>query len=135
LLLGLLAVCIGGLVVLYSATGEDSRAVTNQAIRLGLGFAVMLVFAQVPPRTFRYWSLPLFAVGTVLLIGVLIFGVVANGAQRWLPVPVLGRFQPSEIMKLALPFTVAWYLSRRTLPPRFKDIVVCLLIVAVPTGL
>ena len=135
LLLGLLAVCIGGLIVLYSATGEDSRAVTNQAIRLGLGFTVMLVFAQVPPRTFRYWSLPLFAVGTVLLIGVLIFGVVANGAQRWLPVPVLGRFQPSEIMKLALPITVAWYLSRRTLPPRFKDIVVCLLIISVPTGL
>src|SRR5690606_23438769 len=114
LLMGLLAVCGYGLVVLYSATGEDSRAVINQALRLGLGFTVMLVFAQVPPRTFRYWSLPLFVFGTLLLIGVLLFGVIANGAQRWLPVPLLGRFQPSEIMKLALPITVAWYLSRRT---------------------
>lgn len=135
LLMGLLAVCAFGLVVLYSASGEDNRAVTNQIIRLGLGFAVMLAFAQVPPRTFRYWALPLYTFGTVLLVLVLIFGVIANGAQRWLPVPVLGRFQPSEIMKLALPITTAWYMSRRTLPPRWPDIIVCLLIVAIPTGL
>ncbi len=135
LLIALILVSLAGLFVLYSATGEDSGAVINQAIRLGVGFLVMLVFAQIPPRTFSYWSLPLFLFGAVLLVLVLFFGVIVNGAQRWLPVPMLGRFQPSEIMKLALPITVAWYLSQRTLPPKILDVVVCLLIVGIPSAL
>lgn len=135
LLIALILVSLAGLFVLYSATGEDSGAVINQAIRLGVGFLVMLVFAQIPPRTFSYWSLPLFLFGAVLLVLVLFFGVIVNGAQRWLPVPMLGRFQPSEIMKLALPITVAWYLSQRTLPPKMLDVVVCLLIVGIPSAL
>jgi len=135
LLIALVLVCLAGLFVLYSASGEDTGAVINQTIRLGVGFGVMLIFAQIPPRTFSYWSLPLFLFGTVLLVLVLFFGVIVNGAQRWLPVPMLGRFQPSEIMKLALPITVAWYLSQRTLPPKMLDVVVCLLIVGIPSAL
>lgn len=135
LLCGLLAVCALGLVVLYSATGEDSNAVMNQAIRLLIGFGALVIFAQIPPRTFSYWALPVFIFGTILLVLVLFFGVVANGAQRWLPVLGLGRFQPSEIMKLALPIAVAWYFSQRTLPPRLKDIGVSLIIIAIPAGL
>jgi rod shape determining protein RodA len=68
LLIALILVSLAGLFVLYSATGEDSGAVINQAIRLGVGFLVMLVFAQIPPRTFSYWSLPLFLFGAVLLV-------------------------------------------------------------------
>lgn len=135
LLIALLLVCMAGLVVLYSATGEDGNAVINQMVRLGVGFMVMLAFAQIPPRTFSYWSLPLFLFGAVLLVLVLFFGVIVNGAQRWLPIPLIGRFQPSEIMKLALPITVAWYLSQRTLPPKFLDVVVCLMIVGIPSAL
>lgn len=135
LLIALLLVCMAGLVVLYSATGEDGNAVINQMVRLGVGFMVMLAFAQIPPRTFSYWSLPLFLFGAVLLVLVLFFGVIVNGAQRWLPIPLIGRFQPSEIMKLALPITVAWYLSQRTLPPKILDVVVCLMIVGIPSAL
>jgi rod shape determining protein RodA len=133
LLFGALIVCAGGLFVLYSATGEHADSVVRQSVRLGVGFVVMLTLAQIPPRTYRYWAAPVFAVAILLLILVLLFGTVVNGAQRWLTVPGIGQFQPSEIMKLALPITVAWYFSKRTLPARLPDVAACMLIVAIPT--
>ena len=135
LLCALLLVCAAGLFVLYSATGEDINAVINQAIRLLVGFVALLIFAQIPPRTFSYWALPLFVFATLLLVLVLFFGVIVNGSQRWLAIPGFGRFQPSELMKLSLPIAIAWYFSQRTLPPRLKDIGVGLVIIAIPAGL
>lgn len=135
LLLGTLTVCILGLFVLYSATGEDMDSVVRQIVRLGIGFTAMFVVAQIPPRTYRYWAPPAFVAATILLILVLLFGTVVNGAQRWLAIPGVGVFQPSELMKLSLPVMAAWYFSKRALPPRWPDILVCLVIVAVPSVL
>jgi rod shape determining protein RodA len=135
LLCGLLLVCLVSLIVLYSATGESAESVINQSIRFGVGFAVLFVFAQIPPRTISRWAPALFAVSCSLLVLVLFFGVIVNGAQRWLQIPGLGRFQPSEMMKLSLPIMVAWYFSQRTLPPKFLDVLTALAIVAIPTAL
>ena len=135
LLVGLLAVCGLSLVVLYSASGERIVIVVNQAVRFGVGFVVLFLFAQIPPRTFNRWAPAFFAFSCFLLVLVDFFGVIINGSQRWLQIPVFGRFQPSEMMKLALPFMVACYFSQRTLPPKFLDIVVALFIVAIPTAL
>ncbi|HBX36948.1 MAG TPA: rod shape-determining protein RodA [Pseudohongiella sp.] len=135
LLTALLMLSLLGMVVLYSASGEDMGSVVRQGVRLGVGFTALLIIAQLPPRTFHYWAVPLFAAGVVLLILVLFFGSIRNGAQRWLAIPGLGLFQPSEIMKLALPIMVAWYFSKRSLPPRYTDILVALVIVAIPSAL
>jgi len=133
LLISAMLVCFGGLFVLYSATGEHADSVIRQAVRLGVGFIVMFVLAQIPPRTYRYWAAPAFAAVIVLLILVLLFGTVVNGARRWLAVPGLGAFQPSELMKLALPVMVAWFFAKRGLPPRLFDVAACLVLVAIPT--
>jgi len=135
LLVGLLTVCVVSLVVLYSASGERIVIVVNQAVRFGVGLVVLFLFAQIPPRTFNRWAPAFFAFSCFLLVLVEFFGVIINGSQRWLQIPVFGRFQPSEMMKLALPFMVAWYFSQRTLPPKFLDVVVALFIVAIPTAL
>lgn len=135
LLTGLFIICVISLIVLYSASGESGASVINQAIRFGVGFVVLLTFAQIPPRTVNRWAPSFFAIACLLLILVLFFGVIVNGAQRWLQIPALGRFQPSEMMKLALPIMVAWYFSQRTLPPKFLDVLVALVIIAVPTAL
>ena len=71
--------------------------------------------------------------GLGLLALVLVTGDIAKGGQRWLDVGI--RFQPSEIMKLAVPLTLARVLHDRPLPPSFLLIVVCLVIVLVPTML
>lgn len=135
LLLGLLVIAAGGLVVLYSATSGDWGSVYRQMIRFGVGFGVMLVIAQFDPRLFQQWGGAVFLVGIGLLVAVLLVGAGAKGAQRWLDVFGFFRFQPSEIMKLAVPVMLAWYLSRYQLPPRHRHLLVSLLLLAIPVVL
>lgn len=121
-----------GLVVLYSAGSENLYLVRRQAIIMGLGYAALFVVAQVRLQTLMRWSLSVWAVGVALLVMVLLFGVGAKGAQRWLGFGGL-RFQPSEIMKLALPIAVAAYLAQRSVPPRFKHVFWSLIFIFTPT--
>ncbi|WP_116366698.1 rod shape-determining protein RodA [Parahaliea mediterranea] len=134
-LLGLLlALTLFGLVVLYSASGQDMGAVIRQGRFFLVGFAVMITAAQISLQRFQRWGPWFYLGGVALLVAVDIAGVGAKGAQRWLSIGGF-RFQPSEIMKLTVPMTVAWYLADRTLPPRFKYIVACLGIIAIPAAL
>ncbi|PIV32034.1 MAG: rod shape-determining protein RodA [Lysobacterales bacterium CG02_land_8_20_14_3_00_62_12] len=130
LLGALLLVATVGLLVLFSASAEDPQQVLNQALRLGFGFAVLLVFSRLPPMWFRMLT-PWFYLGTLgLLVLVLLLGE-GRGANRWLDLKLL-RFQPAELAKLALPMMVAWYLHTRALPPRWRDLWVSCLLIAVP---
>ncbi|MGC3871928.1 rod shape-determining protein RodA [Halomonas sp. GXIMD04776] len=135
-LLGLLLVLmLAGLVVLYSASGQRLPVVMAQATRLGVAVVTMLVLAQFTPGTLYRWSLPLYAAGFLMLVAVEVMGDVGMGAQRWLVIPGVVRFQPSELMKLAMPMMVAAYLHRRPLPPRIKDILICAAIIGAPVVL
>ncbi len=122
----------GGLFVLYSGADRNIDVVKAQGIRLAVAFAVMLVFAQLDPAVFRRWSPWLYVLGLAGLVAVLLVGVGAKGAQRWLAIPGLPRFQPSELMKLVVPMMAAWYLSRYFLPPTFGRVMVGLFIVLLP---
>ena len=131
LLLGLLAVSGLGLMMLYSAGQRNPDLVIGQAIRLGLGFAIMLTLAQLPPRYFRFWSPWIYLVGILLLLAVAVVGDISKGAQRWLNLGVV-RFQPSEIMKLAVPMMMAWFFADKPLPPRWSHLLGGALITAIP---
>lgn len=131
LLTGLLLLCAYGLVILYSASGENLHQVERQAIRLIIAFGAMFFLAQVHPHTLRRWSPWLYAIGVALLLAVLVMGVVGKGAQRWLDLGFM-RFQPSEMVKLAAPMMLAWYLSSKPLPPNWKYLVTSLILLAVP---
>ncbi len=133
LLGGLLLICALGLAVLYSAVGESSRLTFNQLIRLGVALVGMLIIAQFPPDFLRRWTPWGYLAGLVLLVLVLTTGEVGQGAQRWLDIGI--RFQPSEIMKLAVPMLAAWYLHDRHIPPRASALLVLALIIVVPTFL
>ena len=133
LLIGLLLLMGFGLLVLYSASGERMDVVYRQATRLAVGLAAMFVLSQVPPHILRIWTPWLYALGIVLLVATWLVGV-GRGAERWLDLGVF-RFQPSEIMKLAVPMMVAWYLHPRRLPPEAVSIIVSLAILAVPAVL
>ncbi|MCK7543908.1 rod shape-determining protein RodA [Marinobacter bryozoorum] len=135
LLLLLMLLAGGGLVVLYSGADASMAAVKSQAIRFGVAFVALFVFAQLDPSVYRRWSPWMYAAGMAGLIAVLLVGVGAKGAQRWLALPGLPRFQPSEIMKLVVPMMAAWYLSRHYLPPRFRHVVLSVGLVLLPMGL
>ncbi len=132
LLVGVIAVCAAGLIVLFSAAGEDVHIALGQAARVGLGLGVLALVAQIPPRMMRIGAPFLYGVGVLLLVAVAVVGDVAMGAQRWLDLGFV-RFQPSEIMKIAVPLCCAWYLHERPLPPDFTTLVTVVMIVMVPT--
>jgi len=135
LLLTLLVVIAFGLVVLYSALGKDMTILDGQIIRMIFAIVIMVVAAQFEPGVYLRWTPVLYAVGMVLLVAVLAIGVTVKGSQRWLEVPGLPRFQPSEIMRIAVPLMVAWYLNDRPLPPSLFNLAVALVIIAVPAAL
>ncbi|MEE4144353.1 MAG: rod shape-determining protein RodA [Halieaceae bacterium] len=134
LLLLLLALTAYGLVVLYSGSGKDMGAVVRQARYFLLAYVIMFAIAQVSLARIMRWAPWFYLAGLGMLVAVMLFGVGAKGAQRWLSLGGF-RFQPSEIMKLMLPLTIAAYLADRTLPPRFFPILVCLALMGVPAVL
>ncbi|MDC0602473.1 rod shape-determining protein RodA [Aliiglaciecola sp.] len=132
LLLGLLALMSVGLVTIYSAGGQDIALIQRQIIRLGVAMMVMFFLAQVPVLAYQRIAIYFYIAGLLMLVAVLLFGVMGKGAQRWLDLGVV-RFQPSEIMKLAVPMMVAWYISQFNLPPRLWNICVGFVVVVIPT--
>lgn len=133
-LLVLLLLIMGfGLFVLYSASGQDMAVVERQMARLGFGLAVMLGISQVPPRILRLWTPWLYALGVAMLLTTMALGV-GRSTQRWLDFGIF-RFQPSELMKLAVPMMVAWYLHPKILPPDWKSTIMTIVILMVPTFL
>jgi rod shape determining protein RodA len=133
-LLGALLLVGGfGLVVLYSAVAQDMDLWLQQVIRLVVALLGMVIIAQFPPDVLRRWTPWGYLAGLFLLVLVLVTGEVSQGAQRWLDIGI--RFQPSEIMKLAVPMMAAWYLHDRQLPPKFMDLLVLAVLIVVPTVL
>ncbi len=133
LLGGLLMICAFGLVVLYSAVGENMDLWLSQCIRLGAAVVALIVVAQLPPDLMRRWTPWAYVFGLGLLLLVLYLGEIGQGAQRWLDLGI--RFQPSEIMKLAVPMAAAWFLHERQLPPRLPELLVLGIVIAVPAVL
>ena len=131
LLIPVLAIAVVGLFVLFSASDGDWNTVNRQIRNFVVGFGVLLVVAQVRLDTLERWAPALYLVALLLLLMIPFFGVGAKGAQRWLSLSVI-RFQPSEIMKIAMPLVVAAWIVRHGLPPRPGVTVVALLMIAFP---
>ena len=131
LLLGILVLSMIGLVVIYSAGGQNIDLVYRQAVKLAIAITGMLLVAQLPTTEIARWSTWLYVLGIILLILVIFYGDVGKGAQRWLDLKLF-RFQPSELMKLAVPMMIAYYLSDKTLPPGFSRILVTCVMIIIP---
>jgi len=117
--------------VLYSAGGGDIGLIERQLVRLGIAYTGMFVIAQLPPRVLLRITPWVFVVGVLLLLAVLVSGEISGGAQRWLNLYFV-RFQPSEMMKLAVPMMVAWYYSEIRLPPNRWQLLTAAVLIAVP---
>jgi len=130
----LIALCGLGLMVLYSAGGQDLAYVKRQATFMVLGFIIMFVVAQFEVRYWEKWAFVFYSLGLLLLIVVLFFGVGAKGAQRWLDIGFT-RLQPAEFMKVGVPLMLAAYLSKRFIPPTLKHISWAMVMIMIPAAL
>ncbi|MEM8984226.1 MAG: rod shape-determining protein RodA [Pseudomonadota bacterium] len=133
LLLGLVIIVAIGLAVLYSAVDQRWVLVRAQVIRLAIAFAAMFIVAQFSPAFMRRWTPAAYLGGLALLVLVIVIGDTGHGAQRWLEIGI--RFQPSEVMKLAVPMLLAWYLHTEPLPPSLKTTALLAAAIAAPTAL
>ncbi|MFO7306382.1 MAG: rod shape-determining protein RodA [Gammaproteobacteria bacterium] len=132
LFVGLCLIGAVGSIVIFSASGQSFSYLEAQLIRFGLGMVAMVALAQVPPRVIRTATPWVYLTGLALLVLVMVSGDIAMGAQRWLDLGLV-RFQPSEIMKLAVPLACAWYLHERPLPPNSITVLLLLLAIGIPT--
>ena len=131
-LLSLLLILIGfGLIVLYSASNQNLGMVGRQSLRLLAAFVIMMIFAFIPPHKYKLWTPWIYGIGLILLLAVMTMGRIGKGAQRWLDLGFF-RFQPSEIMKLAVPMMAAWYIDRKPLPIHLKSTLIAALIIFIP---
>jgi rod shape determining protein RodA len=129
------ALClVGGIgtIVLFSASGRSIPMLEAHLLRFALGLVAMIMLAQIPPRLIRTIAPWAYVIGLVLLFIVMFMGDVSMGAQRWLDLGVV-RFQPSEIMKLAVPLACAWYLHERPLPPSALSLAIVGVAIGLPT--
>ena len=119
LLVGLtLALSIAGLCTLYSASQSAaadvaffSKYYVKQILFFGLGVSMAVLIACMDYRALVSMAPFFYGVVVVLLIAVPLIGFTAMGGTHWLR--VLGvQLQPSEFSKVALVYTLAWYLTR-----------------------
>lgn len=132
LLLLLLILAVGSLFILYSASGKNVDLLIKQASSFGIGLAGMFIIAQFEPRFMARWVPLAYVAGVGLLVVVDVMGHNAMGATRWINIPGVIRFQPSEFMKIIMPATIAWYLAKRSLPPSLKHITISLALTLLP---
>jgi len=129
-----LAIVGVGLVTLFSAADQSVARVTSQALSLSFAVTLMWLFANVPPQTLSRAAVPLYALAVAMLVGVALFGIVVNGSRRWLNLGV-ARFQPSELMKIALPLMLAWYFQKFEGRIGWRDFAIAALLIVVPVYL
>jgi len=135
LLLAFIGVLLGiGMTVLYSASGESLGRISGQLVNIAVAFTVMWLAAKIPPNHLMRIALPAYLVGLALLVGVAFFGEITNGARRWLHIGVT-RIQPSELMKIAVPMTLAWYFHRYEGALRLHHYAIAGAVLIVPVGL
>jgi rod shape determining protein RodA len=129
-----LIVCIGILVV-YSASGQNVKMVEHHLANIAIAVTALVALARLStPQYLRLFSPVAYIIGILLLAVVAVTGHIGKGAQRWLDIGFI-RFQPSEIMKLAVPMMCAWYMHERPLPPTFLDLIVMGILIMIPTAM
>lgn len=127
----LLVLVVYGMLILYSASNQNLSMVLRQSMRLVFALSIMMIFAVIPPHKYKIWTPWIYGLGLALLVAVMLMGKIGKGAQRWLDLGLL-RFQPSEIMKLAIPMMAAWYFDRKSFPIDLKSLFIASLLIFIP---
>ncbi len=131
LLTGLLSLSMLSLFVLYSAGEQNTDLLIRQSVCIVLAFVVLLLVARITPDQLMRWTPYLYGIGLILLIVVLGVGVIGKGAQRWIDLGFV-RFQPAEMMKLAVPMMVAWVMVKKPLPASLPTVILGFVVVIIP---
>lgn len=134
LLMGIAALATVGSMVIYSAADGDVVFLESHLTKLAMATLLMIIAAQIPISWYRTMSLPVYLLGVMMLVAVMFMGETSKGAQRWLDLGFF-RFQPSEVLKIAMPAAIAWLLAKQPIPSRWPSVLLAVLMLAIPVGL
>jgi len=109
-----------GLFMLYSASGQSESMVLRQLAYVVLGFLGMLIIAQLSSVAYQNILINLYWIGLIMLIYVLIFPDDSQVTKRWIDLGLFS-FQPSEVIRLILPLSIAAFLTRKELKPKYSE--------------
>ena len=118
----------------WSASSFSEPIIERHLIRAGIAIVALLVMSSISPAAYERSAPYLFFITVLLLVGVFVLGDSTNGSQRWLALGPI-RFQPSELVKIAVPIMMAWILVSDAGRPSIKKIMICLIVTAIPAGL
>lgn len=133
----LAAICFliaAGSISVWSASGFSEPILERHLARAVIAIGALIVLSAVPAKKLCDVAPPLFTLTVLLLLAVVIAGDATNGSKRWLALGPI-RFQPSELVKVAVPMMAAWLIAKDPGAPTFKKIGLCLALTAMPAGL
>jgi rod shape determining protein RodA len=137
LLAVLLVLSCFSIFAIYSST-RDTLGVSlaiRQAIWMGLGVAVMIVFSMIRLKTLSALAPVIYFVAVAMLVLVLLVGRGPHGTRRWFDLGLL-RFQPSEVAKIAVILLLSRYLADRgRIGGSIRGVLMVFAIVALPAAL
>lgn len=107
-------IILGAGLVTMKTIGSSNYLFVRQLIWGGVSLCVMFGVSTIDIRLFRKSMvvMSLYGVSVLLLVGLFVLGLTANGAQSWFSIASVS-FQPSDVTKLALVLVLAKYFSRR----------------------
>lgn len=115
ILLSVLALNGVGLMVINSAVGGDRSYMNRQLIGLFGGLMIAIILSLISYRFILRFSVLMYLACIGILAAVIVMGQLGGsgtGSQRWIELPVLGRLQPSEFVKIGLIAFFSWFLQR-----------------------
>lgn len=134
LLFAIFVLILLGSLTVWSASGFSEPMLQRHLIRAVMAIGCIVFMSAIPPLNYQRMTPFLYGLAVILLLGVILIGDSTNGSQRWLVIGPI-RFQPSELVKVAIPLMVAWLLVVDAGRPDLKKIAICLLVTAVPASL
>nr|WP_295787047.1 rod shape-determining protein RodA [Rhodoferax sp.] len=123
-----------GMLIMYSAGFNNGTRFEDHGRNMLLAAFIMFVVAQIPPQRLMTLAVPVYVTGVALLVAVALFGITKKGGKRWINVGIKD-FQPSEILKIAMPLMLAWWFQKREGQLRPLDFGVAALLLGVPVVL
>jgi len=112
-----LGLIVYGVTLIYFATrhdvdGQPLYFVIQQLIAVAVGLAAAVVMSLLDYEIYRRFQWAMYAFAVFILVLVLPFGQVVNGARRWIDLGVQS-FQPSALALLLLALSIGAYLADR----------------------
>ncbi len=134
LLLAIVALLMAaGLATLFSASADFPGRFELQLRNVLTALLLMWGAANVPPQVLMRHAPTLYGIGVALLVAVFLFGVTKKGSTRWLNIG--HDFQPSEMMKIAMPMMLAWFFHRADGAKGWQVFVAAAVLLAIPVCL